>query len=256
MNTIKNWIQHKSTSFLYHIKDFSLMWILLFVIFLGVALSSKFLSILGLGMILWMLVFSSKPLNIIYGLIGTSGSIQIFFLSFITISFVFSAIYFVGFFQHAYISYDINQPHVHFVNARSHSIQEYCCDMIILDSDMNERTASNGLVTLMDTTIVYANNGERLSYTVQPLRYQRITYSQVLRNTIITSLISEPSDLFAAASAFNQEHYNQSGDCIHAYYDKTRSGLFHWILILQILISWILLGVFISILYNKFRYES
>jgi len=34
------------------------------------------------------------------------------------------------------------------------------------------------------------------------------------------------------------------------------SDLFEWILIFHIIISWIFFGVFISLLYNKFRYES
>lgn len=284
-----------------HITDFSLVWLLLLIIFIGVVVRgawSYWLSYLGLILIIIILVISEKPLNIVYGLIGTSGSIQIFFLSFIIISLAFSGIYYCGFFNHAYVSYDVNQPHVHFVQPKHRAIvpvdtiaaiaqtidstsveKDSVCSLSILpqedcliqtpvvcysfedlDDVYNNGHKSETIVSFIekaDTTYVFNLDGERVSYYIstQELKYQRIFWHQVLRNTVMTSLISEPSDLFAAAAVYNDGRY-ESPDCEDAKYNIAQAELFQWILTLQILISWILLGVFISILYNKFRYES
>ena len=69
----------------------------------------------------------------------------------------------------------------------------------------------------------------------------------------MTSMMLEPSDLFAIASTYNQGVEDFPTE---TKLDQQKSELFHWLLILQIFISWIFFGVFISILYNKFRYES
>lgn len=239
-----------------HMRDFSLIWLFLALIAIGAIFSCKWVAYVGLGCILLLLTSPSHPMNAVYGLIGTSGSIRVFFISFCVISFVFAGIYHFGFFRHAFISYDVNQPHVHFVRASDgEQAGGACCAMVALDDAMRLNSTHRQPVALSDTTFIHSESGSR-SFFVQPLVYQRVTFSQVLRNTIVTSLIQEPSDLFASAVVFNQEHYCKDGNCMHAVHDKAQSELFHWILILQVLISWILLGVFISILYNKFRYES
>lgn len=240
-----------------HLRDFSLIWVFLILIALGAIYSCKWVAYAGLTCVLLLVTSPSRPMNVVYGLIGTSGSIRIFFISFCLISFVFAGIFYWGFFNHSYISYDTNQPHVHFVSLETVSSDqaETCCSMTELDNSMARNPNHKHPVALSDTVFIHSENGI-LSFFLQPVVYQRVSFYQVLRNTITTSLIQEPTDLFAATAVFNQENYSHDGYCLHAKYDKAKSELFHWILILQILISWILFGVFISILYNKFRYES
>jgi len=199
----------------------------------------KVLAYLGIAIIIFVLTVTKRPMNIVYGLIGTSGSIQKFFLSFIIINSFFAGIYYLGFFEKAEISYDLNQPHVRF------------------------RKPDYPQCAQKDTVFIYSDYGN--SYFLQELpRYQRIDAFLVVRNTIMTSFIQEPTDLFDAAITYNEAMYDTTGMATkdkkamndQAQFDKERSELFHSILILQILISWILLGVFISILYTKFRYDS
>ena len=226
---------------IHHLRDFSLIWIILILIGIGAVCSCRLLAYAGLLIILFLLVSRDKQMNLVYGLIGTSGSIQIFFVSFVVICFLFSAIYYYGFFRNAEISYDVNQPHVRFSISKKEP------------------------TTKKDTVFIYSD--DKVMYFLEEkeiCKYQRITYEQVLRNTVMTALIQEPSDLFASAAIYNNAMYDtqvrpyskakEATD--QATFDQTQSTLFHWMLILQILISWILLGVFISILYNKFRYES
>lgn len=204
----------------------------------------KVLAYVGIAIITIVLTATKRPMNIVYGLIGTSGSIQQFFLSFIIINLVFAGIYYLGFFEKAEISYDLNQPHVRFKKLDSPQCAQK--DTIFIYS-------------------VYSDSAK--SYFLQERelhKYQRIDAFLVVRNTIMTSLIQEPTDLFNAAITYNEAMYDTTGMATleknamnaQAQFDKERSELFHSILILQILISWILLGVFISILYTKFRYDS
>ena len=76
----------------------------------------------------------------------------------------------------------------------------------------------------------------------------------------MTALMQEPTDFFAAASTYNESIVDSSlskkEQVAEITLDKQKTMMFHWILIFQILISWIFFGVFISLLYNKFRYES
>ena len=113
--------------------------------------------------------------------------------------------------------------------------------------------------TTRDTVFLYGfvqDQGTPYFINEEIHEYQKITFGDVLWNMVLTSLIQEPTDLFAATATFNQGMYHSDNGVINEAIDRGRAHLFHWILILQILISWILLGVFISILYNKFRYES
>ena len=201
----------------------------------------KVFAFAGLALIPYFLVIRKHPLNLVYGLVGTRGSIRVFFFSFLIINTMFGLIYYMGFFRDAKISYDVNLPHICFSKE----------DMPYGD--------------YKDTIYIYSDAG--ISYFLQTKdypQYQSITCEQVFFNTFVTSLIQEPSDLFAAASTFNEAMYDITGMNENdklllkkiSRIDYSQSTLFHWILIVQILISWILLGVFISILYNKFRYES
>lgn len=186
--------------------------------------------VMYIGMAIIAIQFLRRPMNVVYSLMGTSGSIQVFFANFILITLVFACIYHWGFFHNALISYDVNQPHI-------------CYDA----SHIND--------TRRDTTIYVkvVNNKEQMDTVVQLINYsyQPISFGQTWRNTLVTTLMQEPSDFFSVASTYNVQ-MDKAKDSL----DKDKAAVFHWLLIVQILISWIFFGVFISILYNKFRYES
>ena len=83
------------------------------------------------------------------------------------------------------------------------------------------------------------------------LCYQRIDYLKVWKSTIVSTLTQDASDLLTIASV-----HNKGIDSSNANLDKKKSEILEWIIIFHIIISWIFFGVFISLLYNKFRYES
>ena len=72
--------------------------------------------------------------------------------------------------------------------------------------------------------------------------------------------MQEPTDFFSVASTYNESMADPSlspeDQLREISHDKQKSEMFQWVLIVQVLISWIFFGVFISLLYNKFRYES
>lgn len=222
--------------------SFGCVWVVFVIIFFSVIFQTQLgiLKYIGI-LIIPVILVTKRPMNIVYGLIGTSGSIRNFFFSFIFINIFFSGIYYCGFFAEAEISYDFNQPHVRYEKHDS----PQC--------------------TQKDTIFIYSDYGNSYFLPEKDLpQYQQIDFFQVMRNTIMTSLIQEPTNLFDAAITYNEAMYDTTGMAAReknamndqAQFDKERSELFHSILILQILISWILLGVFISILYTKFRYDS
>ena len=209
------------------------------------------------ALILVILLLCVRPLNAVYGLMGTSASISIFFINLILYCFVFSCIYFFGFFKSAGISYDINQPHVDylmFADSSANSISfsdlivtSHKVKMVEIEQDNNRELFyiyDKGGLTVRDTII-------RVNATREYLCYQSIDYSTVLRNTFLTFLTQEPTELFSAASTYNAD-MSGLGDTI----DRQKSEYIHWIIIFQVLIGWIFFGVFISLLYSKFRYES
>lgn len=219
----------------------------------------------------WLLVFfvaiiMVHPLNVVYGLIGTKGSISLYVFLMIVINLIFSGIYHFAIFKDAGVTYDINQPHISYgmFHAKDTQVES---------------------VTIKDTIYTYNLAGEKISYTAneEKHKYQKIEFWYVLRNTFMTSLMQEPSDFFAIASTYNQAVDSKEKDivvhnkitikrcckcknckCKNAAVvlsekkdrGQEKSEIFHWLLILQVFISWIFFGVFISILYNKFRYES
>lgn len=221
-----------------HLDHFSLIWVGLLVLFVA-ALFAAFHCwslarvVLLVGLVAIFLLLLCFPMNAVYGLIGARGSIKVFFWALVVINFVFSGIYYFGFYQRAGICYDVNQPHVSF--------------------DYYQPGCPPPAQFHRDTVYIHglqAENGVTPYFVLgEEHQYQRVTYGKVLRNTIMTSLMQEPTDLFAATATYN-------GVLDPNPADESKSNYFHWLLILQILISWVLLGVFISILYNKFRYES
>lgn len=186
-----------------------------------------------ISMGLFVLFMLSMPMNLVYGLIGTKGNIKIYVLLLIIINGIFSGIYWFAIFNKAGMTYDINQPYISYE----------------MFNDNDTHSVHN-----CDTTYIYNMSGEKISYTVEEHKYQKVEYMFVLKNTFMTSLMQEPSDFFATASTFNigVDDFNEDDKLLN----QQKSELFHWLLILQVFISWIFFGVFISILYNKFRYES
>lgn len=196
-----------------------------------------------------------RPMNAVYGLMGTSGSIRIFFLNFVIISLIFSSIYYFGFFKDAGISYDVNQPHIDF--------QKYAA---IAKPDTTKTNSPIIIVSTKRDTVYVEHQLDTTSYTetiiqthvtrdtiapTSPPYYQPISFGQVWRSTILTTLTQEPADLLSIATV-----HNEAMESTNVGLDKEKSELFEWILIFHIIISWIFFGVFISLLYNKFRYES
>lgn len=239
-----------------HIRYFWPIWL----VFLVFGLSTIFASIgewhiakhilqISLIVIVFLFVFG-KPLNVIYGLIGTTGSIKVFISTMLLLNVIFSVIYYFAFFRNAGITYDINQPYVAY-------------------GMFNGKYDRNATFESCDTTYIYglADSTKAFSVTSEYHTYQPVSFGFVLQNTIMTSLMQEPTDFFSTAAIYNDIMNSAEKDIIgyckvqmnpiyEKDYDKSKSITFNWILILQVFISWIFFGVFISILYNKFRYES
>lgn len=226
-----------------HFRDFHFVWILL----VAVLLAPFYFHIMK-GMIVYIVIASFicyliwRPLGAVFGLIGTSGSIRLFFANFVLITFLFSLVYYYGFFKNAGITYDINQPHIDYqlfadsANSVSAKVPEQSFpkrDTILLEHQLDSKTFHETVIT------------------TDSLHYQRIDFVQVWRSTILTTLTQEPADLLVVATIHNAAQKSSN-----VILNKRKSDLFEWILICHIIVSWIFFGVFISLLYNKFRYES
>lgn len=237
----------------YHLKGFFPIWLCLlalcvatFFAWMGNWEVAKVIGGISLLAVVALLVI--KPMNVVYGLMGTTGNIRHFFLNFILISAIFAGIYYWGFFKTAWISYDVNQPHIEFGVISGNKADSFC-------------------ITTEKSLPIYSDNIKSPTsflLETEELFYQRMTMWDVINNTIMTSLMQEPTELFAAASSYNisQDCSNRSESAQISSGIQLNSGnankaqVFHIVLIFQILISWIFFGVFISLLYSKFRYES
>lgn len=227
-----------------HFYLFLIPWILLTSIFI-VALLDFPWNLKGLSwlMLLFVLALLAKPMNVIHGLIGTRGNIQLFFLMFLFINFMISGVYYFGFFKNAGITYDVSQPHVEFGLFEK------------FDKDVEAIVVEEG----HPVKIVYRVRGSQTNANLKkkseriPLIdcdtahfYHRINYKWVLQNTLTTSLMQEPTEFYAFACTYSGDH--EEGDR-----NIEMANGFHWFLVFHILISWIFLGVFISLIYQKFR---
>ena len=228
-----------------HFRDFHIIWILLIVV-LGIPL---LYHLMGWKTVIWpfclaVLLFFGyliwKPLGAVHGLMGTSGSIRVLFFNFVLISFVFSGVYYLCFFKDAGITYDVNQPHIDY-------------DMFVYSEKPESVLTKDTQDTLyFERQIDSANYIDTvINHSFEIIKYQRISFGYVFRNTILTTLMQDPGDLFTLAST-----YNQSMERDNTNFNKQRCKLFQWMLIVQVLISWIFFGVFIALLYDKFRHES
>ena len=229
-----------------HLRDFHIIWILLMI----VLVTPLLYQIIGCDAIPWpfciaiTLLFCYliwKPLGAVHGLMGTSGSINILFFNFVLISFIFAGVYYYGFFKDAGITYDVNQPHIDYkMFAANLDKSDSTKTIIKLDTLYVERQTDS---LCIPEAVVRVSKDE--------IKYQRISLGYVLRNTFLTTLMQDPGDLFSLAST-----YNQGIESNDTSFDSRKCILFQWTLIVQILISWIFFGVFIALLYDKFRHES
>ena len=228
--------------------NFPLIWII-FALLIAEAIIAycttwevaKIFGYIATGALALILIW--KPMNAVYGLMGSSGSISLFFGNFLLITVILTCIYQLAFFHNAGVSYDINQPHI-----------DYDC------YKPGDARVSKDVTDTTQIITLHLVNGIEQRDTVKQLQtitYQPITFWQTWRNTITTTLMQEPTDFFAAAATYNAKMddgiKNNDG---HRTLDEQKSAAFQWLLIIQVLISWIFFGVFISLLYNKFRYES
>lgn len=236
-----------------HICRFFPVWVCLVALCVAACLAvqgnwcvAKIVGGISLFAILLLLIF--KPMNAVYGLMGTTGSIHYFFVTFLIISALFSGIYHWGFFWNAGVSYDVNQPHIEFG--------------VFSDADRDTLT----IAIHRKTPIVMNGKGEPDAYVIdmEELHYQRVHILDVISNTVMTSLMQSPTELFSAAATYNrsQDLSNRSPEAVLPSdvqlqeMNIQKAQAFHVLLIFQILISWIFFGVFISLLYSKFRYQS
>ena len=220
--SIKTQIEIFNREFPVHLESFGIPWLLIGLMLLVsfINIPFKTFSLLGL-VVAFVLMLVFKPMNIIYGLIGTHGYIGLFFFLFIIINFSFSGIYFKVFFKDAGITYETNQPHVEFAMFQD----------------------TTGKVMPLQPCKEYLPPTSKDTIHT----YYKTTYGWVLRNTFLTSLMQEPTDFFSAANTFTGVTQSKEDP------NFAMANSFHWFLIFHIMISWILLGVFISLIYQRFR---
>ena len=226
-------------SVLLHANDFWFVWALLaglVLLALVLKLPTFWVTILELLFFLYIIL---KPMGAVYALVGASTSLQAFFINFILITMAFAGIYYGLFFKDAGICFQGEVAQIDYTIFKDHPDK----NMLFL-SDTTRTTY------LEERNLDGKNVSEEVTQTkVETMRYQRITFSIVLENTLITSLTQDPSDLYYVISDLGE-----SMNAISSDHQKTK--LFSYTLLLHILISWLFLGVFISLVYSKFRYEA
>ena len=237
-----------------YVKEFPYIWILLFALLAAAIVTlyswSASIKIVGIILALILALVLIRPMNAVYGLMGTSGSIRLFFINFLLITLLFAGVYYLAFFKDAGISYDVNQPHIDYMLFAPKESEDTSKDA------MNDNPGIK-IVEKYDT-LVFERQIDTISFketivhaTTETLHYQPIDFWYVWRSSILTTLTQEPAELLTAATVFNE-----GMEGCNVLMDKQKSVYFEWILIFHILISWIFFGMFISLLYNKFRYES
>ena len=245
-----------------HLYSFWIPWTLL-VLMLLVAITNVpwKLGLLSLLMLLFVVTLVFASMNVIHGLIGTRGDIRMFFFMFLVINLLFATIYYCAFFKNAGITYDVSQPHVEFnifekcgKDADFVIVEQGKNETVILAQGMRKQLTNNGwiIITPVQEDMarvesqdfkmehVPTNHAESSHY------YHRINRVWVLQNTLLTSFMQEPTEFYSFTCTYNGSH-----EAADRNVEVSRS--FHWFLVFHILISWIFLGVFISLIYQKFR---
>ncbi len=240
-----------------HLYLFWLPWSLLLLILISaLSCSPSRLVWLAILMALFVFLLVMRPLNVIHGLIGTRGDIRMFFFMFLLINVLISVVYYYGFFKNAGITFDVSQPHVEF--GLFEKLGKDVDAMMVEDGKPIEMVQGgvvkelkwNGIVPRKAARIDanFSNKVERIPPKGGETAhfYHRINYRWVLQNTLTTSLMQEPTEFYSFACTYSGDH--EEGD----RNIKMANG-FHWFLLFHILISWIVLGVFIALIYQKFR---
>ena len=224
-----------------HLSDFWIVWALLLALVVFSYLSNWEMWVkyaVYIAAVAFVVYLLYKPMATVYGLVGGSAKIRTFLFNFFFITCLFSVIYYQLFFKEAGVCFD------------GETKLEYSLFRDYPDVDV---------LTLFDTTKTVINEErytdsniviEQIIQTkVDSISYQRVTYWLVLKNSFLTSLTQGPSDFFLVVSDFGESMNTIAND-------KSRESIFSIILLLHVLISWLFLGVFISLLYSKFRYEA
>lgn len=242
-----------------HVKAFWLPWFFLAILAIACAFGYEtrlIIMYISMGLFVFALVF--RPLNIIHGLIGARGDVKMFFLMFCLINILFSGIYYSGFFRFAGITFDVSQPHVEFFFFEE---QDKSVKAIIIEEE-NPIVVRNGEMEQLDSRRVRIKEfwKSKMEVTAKQTKYEyllrhdpekahfyhKVDYIWVLQNTILTSLMQEPTEFYSFTCTYNGNHEFNDRNAVMA------RG-FHWFLVFHILVSWIFLGVFISLIYQKFR---
>ena len=172
-------------------------------------------------------------------------------------------IYYYSFFKNAGITYDVSQPHVEFnifedcyKGASFVLVEQNGKEIMAIEQGMRKHIYDkNGWALIapvhkekedVKTQIIKkehvpTNDTELFHY------YHRIDYIWVLQNTLLTSLMQEPTEFYSFTCTYNGDHDEVEDRNV------IMSSSFHWFLVFHILVSWIFLGVFISLIYQKFR---
>ena len=186
----------------------------------------------------FLLVLVTRPMQLVYGLVGTKGDIRKFILMFVYVILSFSGVYYYGFLKDAGVTYNLDVPQI-----------EYCLfsedNKDVLRYDYNTIPLNKGINSELGQYVYCAHESLNHNSDSEYHYYKKINYWFGLRQTAISALTSSPSDFFIAATT---NYKDSSVDC-----QMTR--LFNLLVLFQILISWIFLGVFISLIYQKFRNE-
>lgn len=244
-----------------HLWDFPYVWLFFFLMIIDAILALYGLWIMAkilcaISVIILVAIMFAKPMNAIYGLMGTTGSIRLFFIVFLFITALFAIIYQLGFFQQAGVSYDVNQPLIDYDLYLNKERKPITINTVTQrDTVIYERVID--CVVTRDTVVKEYRKA---------LNYQPIDFLATWRNTIMTSLMQQPVEFFAAASTHISGieidetnivgYYNQTKQIEGAKLNEQKSIMFNIILIVQVLLSWIFFGVFIAYLYDKFRHDS
>lgn len=225
-----------------HISDFWVIWTLLIAIFTIALLSHNESWVkwaIYILFSLFVLYLIKKPMATVYCLVGSSASIRTFLINFIIITSLFSGIYYTLFFKNAGICYDGDNPVLDYQIFEKKSGVDNIAEKNIVKEVIQEKYKKDS------TTIVK----EILQTRIEENNYHRITYWVVLKNSFLTSLTQGPSDFFFIISDYGEGMNTCSNN-------RETTSLFSIILMFHVLISWLFLGVFISLLYSKFRYEA
>ena len=245
-----------------HLRSFWIPWALLCAMLLvswcfdnEIRMSSLYV-LMGLFVIALIL----RPMNVIHGLIGTRGDIKMFFFMFLLINLLFSGIYYQGFFRYAGITFDVSQPHVEFNIFEN---QGRDVEALMIEKEEPVVWFKKGKARLVDMVgehikgIRGSEKGRQLKktriYEHLPQAqtdlahyYHRIGRIWVVQNTFLTSLMQEPTEFYSFTCTYTGNHDINDKNA------QIATG-FQWFLVFHILVSWVFLGVFISLIYQKFR---